>query len=57
VGCDECDKANREGRVAYYRWGKANIGLIGCKKHVLEVIEALDKIQSLRRILAGWPSR
>jgi len=52
VGCDECEKAGREGRVAYYRWGKANIGLIGCKEHVLEVIEALNKIQRQRVIVA-----
>ena len=46
MSCEECDKTN-EGQqgVAYYRWKTANIGLMGCRKHLREVIEALNKAQ------------
>lgn len=46
MSCDECEKCN-EGQkgIAYYRWGTANIGLIGCQKHLKEVIDALNQAQ------------
>ncbi len=46
MGCEDCDERN-EGQkgVVYYRWKTANIGLMGCSKHLKEVIEALNKAQ------------
>ena len=43
--CEDCEKAEESGMIAYYRWGKANIGLIGCRTHLKEVMEALSKTQ------------
>lgn len=42
MACDDCDKVQDEGLVAYYRMGKANVGLLGCDKHVNEVMRAVD---------------
>jgi len=44
MGCEECDKTNegQEG-IAYYRWKTANIGLMGCQKHLKEVVNKLSK--------------
>ena len=44
MSCRNCDNENGE-RVAYYRWGSANVGLVGCEEHVREVINALNDIQ------------
>jgi hypothetical protein len=38
----DCEKETGE-RIAYIRWGTANIGLIGCQKHLKEIIEYLRK--------------
>lgn len=40
--CDECDKAQEEGMVAYYRVHVANVGIIGCRKHVKAMIDTLN---------------
>lgn len=46
MSCEDCNKESETiKRIAYYRWGTANIGLIGCKKHIKEVIECLNKIK------------
>lgn len=45
MSCEDCDKAKFDG-VAYYRWGVADIGIMGCNKHLREVMDALTKIQS-----------
>lgn len=47
MSCEECDKTN-EGQkgIAYYRWKIANVGVMGCKKHLKEIFDALNKIQS-----------
>jgi len=42
MSCSECEKEDGS-RDAYYRWGVANIGLIGCPKHLKEVIDYLNK--------------
>jgi len=34
MSCDDCDRFEEEGKIAYYRWSKADIGLIGCEKHL-----------------------
>jgi len=44
--CKKCDEYN-EGQhgIAYYRWGTANIGLLGCPEHVKQIIEVLNENQ------------
>ena len=46
MSCDNCDKFEEKGKIAYYRWGTANIGMIGCEKHLLEIFDALNEVQS-----------
>ena len=43
MSCKECEKAEEEGRVYWYRWGIATIGIIACPKHAKEVIDYLNK--------------
>ena len=45
MGCSECEKVEKLGMIAYYRWGKANVGIIACEKHFLEIREVLQKAQ------------
>lgn len=33
MGCNECEKADNEGKVYYFRLGRANIGIIACEEH------------------------
>ena len=49
MACEDCEKAEEDGRVAYVRWGPANIGLIGCDEHVREVLDVLNEHQRKRR--------
>jgi hypothetical protein len=43
--CEDCNRASMNEEIAWYRWKTANLGLIGCKKHLKEVIETLNAIQ------------
>jgi len=44
VSCEACQKAQEEITGAYYyRWKNANIALIGCREHVGEMINFLNK--------------
>ena len=50
MACADCEYNDRavrrgDGTIAYFRWGNANIGLIGCDKDVKEVMAALRKAQ------------
>ncbi len=45
MSCEECEKRQNEPGVAYYRWGKANVGMIGCDKHLREIFDVLSKYQ------------
>lgn len=45
MSCIDCEKIQDEHKVAYIRWGNANILLSGCRKHLTEVIEVLRKAQ------------
>jgi hypothetical protein len=47
MSCDECDKYQDEMKVAFYRWGRANIGIMACPTHAREVMDALNKIQEM----------
>ena len=46
MGCEDCEKMNegQEG-IAYYRWKNATIGLMGCPKHLKEIIDVLNEYQ------------
>lgn len=44
--CKDCEEYDEKGYVCYYRWGKANIGIIACKKHAAEIILAMSDYQS-----------
>ena len=41
MSCEKCDKSQDAGMIAYFRWGKANIGITGCNEHVKEVMDVL----------------
>lgn len=41
MSCKDCEQFGREGKVYYYRFGVANIGIIACEKHFIEVREKL----------------
>ena len=46
MSCDECDeiqKLHSDTSGYYYRWGTANILVLGCKEHVKEMFEYLNK--------------
>ena len=43
MACDNCEKIQDDNqKVAYYRWGRANIGLIGCDEHLRSLIKFLN---------------
>jgi len=44
MSCEKCEKEPIVG--AFYRWKTANIEIIACKEHWLEIREALNKAQS-----------
>lgn len=44
MSCEPCEKAQGEGQVAFFRWGKANILLSGCREHLREVLAALRDV-------------
>ena len=48
MSCEDCNRHPEEGGVAYYRWGKATIGIIACEKHAKEIINALNKAQGIK---------
>lgn len=41
MSCQDCEKAQAEGVVYYFRWKKANIALSGCKVHINEAMRVL----------------
>jgi hypothetical protein len=47
MSCDECEIYQDGMTIAYYRWGKANIGILACPKHATEIISALNKAQGI----------
>ncbi len=49
MSCNDCRDAQNEGMVAPYRFGIANIDVIGCRKHVKEVFDVLNVHQGQPR--------
>lgn len=46
MSCDECEKEQNlhtDGSGFYYRWKTSNILIVGCRKHVGEMIEYLNE--------------
>ena len=43
MGCEKCSKEPIFG--AFYRWKTANVEIVACKEHWLEIREALNKAQ------------
>ena len=40
--CKECEKFQEKGNSVYYfRWDIANVGFIGCEKHIGEIFTVL----------------
>lgn len=46
MSCEACEETTGE-RVAWYRWKKANIGLIGCDEHLREIMDKLNEAQKM----------
>lgn len=42
MACRDCEEVQDRGDVAYYRLGKANVGVIGCDAHVNQIFRAVD---------------
>ena len=42
MSCQDCKEAQNQGMVAPYRFGIANIDVLGCRKHVKEVFDILN---------------
>jgi len=42
MSCAKCEKSQDSGMIAYYRVDRANIGIIGCKEHLLKVFEFME---------------
>ena len=50
MSCEECEKSNEgQNGIAYYRFGTANIGMMGCSKHLREIFDILSEEQKRRR--------
>lgn len=52
MSCEECEKKQNlafdknipdSTPIAYYRWKNANIAIVGCKQHVKEIVEFLNR--------------
>lgn len=46
MSCEECEKYNEgQNGIAFVRWKNANIGMMGCPKHLREIFDILRKTQ------------
>jgi hypothetical protein len=45
MSCEACESYINEGIKFWYRWNNAKIVIIGCQKHVSEVIKTLNEAQ------------
>lgn len=45
MSCENCEQAQRGRKKAYYRWGIADIEVMGCEPHLKEVFSALNRAQ------------
>lgn len=45
MSCQNCNDAQDDDRVAYYRWKNATIQIDGCAEHLKEIFDALNETQ------------
>ncbi len=45
MACEKCEEVQDDHMEAYYRWKNANILIVGCKEHLLEIFNALNEAQ------------
>jgi len=44
--CKKCEEYQGYGmETAYYRWGTANVGFLGCSQHLKEIFDAPNEKQ------------
>jgi hypothetical protein len=41
MSCQDCEECQEQGIKSYYRWRNANIEIVACPQHLMEVFEAL----------------
>lgn len=46
MSCEKCEQYQQEGRVAYFRFGIADIEMSGCPEHLGEVMAVLRDYQA-----------
>lgn len=46
MSCVKCDDFQELGHKIYYRWKNANIEINGCRDHILQIFEVLNKAQT-----------
>jgi hypothetical protein len=45
MSCENCEEMQKSNMTSYYRWKTANIEIRGCKQHLKEIFEVLNKEQ------------
>lgn len=56
MSCPDCDDFQDSPNTAYYRWGAANVEIRACKKHMLEIFDALNESQNEEDALSLCPN-
>ena len=46
MSCENCENKSIPKEGAYYRWKNANIEILACRQHWLEIREALNEAQN-----------
>lgn len=46
MSCKDCEDVQNSNMTSYYRWKNANIEVRGCRVHLKEVYDALNKVQN-----------
>ena len=46
MSCIDCEEYQQGDLAAFYRWKSANVEIRACKKHMLEMFNALSDFQS-----------
>ena len=51
MSCEDCELSQTYLPTAmyFYRWKNANIAIMGCKEHVREVMDALNRVQGEKK--------
>lgn len=46
MGCKECEVSQTVPASAFFRWGRANVGMRGCDHHLREIFDVLRSHQT-----------